>query len=131
MKAEKLNRRLQWYKITGHVANDAKHHVIAYVEATSKLQVLRYHGGTRKQTQTGIIIQFPINKNEVELLGKRLEPENIEATKDTLVEVVPVHRYSCPCGQTHVSEHPYPYVWCSCGRKVLPENKLDTFLNLS
>lgn len=121
VKVEKLNRRLQWFKMTGHFLNGMECEVIAYVEATSKNKVLRYHGG-KQEVYTGTIVEFPTERCEVQVVGRQLQDNQIDEEQDAIVEVIiPASRYHCDCGKEYVSEHPYPSVWCSCGKKV-PQN---------
>lgn len=122
MNAQKLQRRLQWYQITGHSVDDMERSVVAFVQATSRRKVLRYHGGRRKELFPGgtVIVEFPTEQGAVQLLGKRLKPERLQAASDSIVEVIPVTRYRCECGEERVSEYPYPSMWCGCGKMVLP-----------
>lgn len=122
MNAQKLQTKLQWWKITGHSVDDKALPVVAFVEATSRKKVLRYHGGQRKQTLANgnVMVLFTTDQTEVELLGKKLKPERLKAESDAIIAVMPATRYLCECGREHVSEHPYPSVWCSCGKKARP-----------
>ena len=94
-----------------------KGEIVAYVEATSKNTVLRYHGG-KQQAYMGTIVEFPTKKCDVLVVGRKLQDSQIDEGQDAIVEVIPVSRYHCDCGKEHVSERPYPSVWCSCGKKV-------------
>lgn len=119
MNAERLERKLQWYQITGYMAEEGRP-VVAFVQATSRKKVLRYHGGKRRQrsTETSRVIWFPTDQKEVQLLGRRLKPERLRTETDAIIQVIPVTRYFCECGKVHVSEYPYPSLWCSCGKKA-------------
>jgi hypothetical protein len=121
MNEQKLRRRLQWYQICGtRVDNNLP--VVALVEATSRQAVLKYFGGRRQQSRLGerFLIQFPADTKDVQPLGKYLKAECVYTASGVVIEVIPATRYQCSCGKEHISEHPYPGVWCSCGQRVLP-----------
>jgi len=120
LKPEKLSRRLKWYQITGRFVDDATQHVVAYVEATSPTKVLRYHGGRRTQRDTGIVIEFPTEKRDVKVLGKKFSTDKTSNDPGATLQVIPVTRYRCECGKVHLSEYPYSSMWCQCGKKALP-----------
>lgn len=124
MNQQKLRRRLQWYQICG-TRIDNHLPVITFVEATSRQAVLKYHGGCQKQSAFGnlFFVQFPTDKQNVRALGKYLniDIERLYAAEpDVIIKVIPITRYRCSCGKEHISEHPYPGVWCSCGQRALP-----------
>lgn len=123
-------RALKWYKIVGYPTSnhiiDVNTPFIRFIESASPHNVLKYHGGKRRcEIATGKVatIQFPTQGKDVQLLS-HWNPEQVSDRVDinpyAIVKVIPVTKYRCECGQERVSEHPYPSMWCSCGKKAFP-----------
>lgn len=121
-KGQPIEQKLQWFKITGQSVGEKQIPVVAFVEATSREKVLKYHGGRRKEVFPNgkLVVQFPTRPEQVQVLGKTLVPDRLQTDPEAIVAVIPVTRYQCECGKVHVSEYPYPSMWCSCGKKAFP-----------
>ncbi|QSO45817.1 hypothetical protein [Alicyclobacillus mengziensis] len=131
METQKIESKLKWYKISGYAVDNRSIAIVAFVEATSRRKVLKYHGGRRRHhgPDGHVVVQFPTNKNDIQLLGKHWSPDRItELNHEAIIEIVPVTRYVCECGLEHVSEFPYRSVWCSCGKKAFPSSTTSLHL---
>lgn len=124
---------LQWYRLRGYsVQADGQTVDCAFVfivESQSKHNVLKYYGGRRKfKTPDGkqTMVYFPRHEHEIELMKGDYQPtpESLLGpqyiSKNLVTRVIPATRYLCSCGKEHISEYPYPSMWCSCGKKAFP-----------
>ncbi len=120
----------RWYKIVGHPIDGHSADFIYFVESAMPSNVIKYYGKRRKcDTESGtMVVQFPIHEKDVQLMQASWTPEQIgepvTGNVETFVKVLPATRYICECGKEHVSEFPYPSMWCSCGKKALPLDKV-------
>lgn len=123
MGSDKLKQKLRWYKMVGFCAEQKETPVVAFVEASSRKKVVKYHGGRRKHTspQGDVLVDFPTAEKDIQILSKKWTPsQTAELVPAAIVEVIPVTHYRCECGKEHLSEFPYPSMWCTCGGKAWP-----------
>lgn len=126
-------KTLQWYRLRGYSLQTDGQTVdcvfVFIVESQSKHNVIKYHGGRRKcPTPDGkqAIVYFPRHEHEIERMPREyhVTPESLSGpqyvSKNLVIRVIPATRYLCSCGQEHISEYPYPAMWCSCGNKAFP-----------
>lgn len=127
------SKPMQWYRLRGYSVGQDGQTVdtlfISIVEAQSKHNVLKYYGGRRKcKTPDGTqdFVNFPRHEHEIERMPLDYKPTQELLTgphyvsKNLVVQVKPATRYLCSCGKQHISEYPYPSMWCSCGQKAYP-----------
>lgn len=121
---------LLWYRIMGHPLSPAPFHTLeCFVEATAASRVAKLYGGKRhyKNDQGDYFLSFPDQSADVRCMSATWTPSeaNLTPRDDVLVEIIPATRYLCDCGKIHVSDYPYPSMWCQCGQKALPRNRLQ------
>jgi hypothetical protein len=118
-------KMLKWYVIVGYLVQPETTEnmsFIYFIESESPHNVLKNHGGRRKcAMREGVwgLVQFPTREKDVQLLPTQnpdLLPVNTNPNE--VVKIIPVTRYKCACGEERYSEHPYTYMWCSCGQKA-------------
>ncbi|MCL6454906.1 MAG: hypothetical protein K6T78_14965 [Alicyclobacillus sp.] len=127
-----MTDQLRWWTTTGFVYRDTAERDVAMtfievVEATSRRKVVRrFHGAVPRQTVDGttVTVHFPRDAGQVKARPKSWSPGRLThlywPESRTMIEVVHAPRYACTCGRTLVSDLPYAFMWCPCGRKAQP-----------
>lgn len=127
------NKILHWYRMIGQErpvdsSQEKNRSIITYVEASSPKRVIREYGGLHRILSYAgemIVVDYPQHPNHLEILEKNWHPPTLKSMirqvdPMTLERYIPAIRYLCTCGRMHISEHPYPSVWCTCGQRAYP-----------
>ncbi|WP_072875170.1 hypothetical protein [Alicyclobacillus tolerans] len=119
------DKRLRWWDISGQSESGTT--FIYIVEATSRKKVIRRFGGTKQCKDfdgTTVSVTFPRDQGQIRVHANDWFPGTLThlyvPDTRTIVEVIRAPRYICECGQVHISDMPYPSMWCSCGKKAYP-----------
>ncbi|MCF8564571.1 hypothetical protein LLE49_07410 [Alicyclobacillus tolerans] len=118
-------KRLRWWDISGQSESGTT--FIHIVEATSRKKVIRRIKRIKqcKDFDGNIVpVTFPHDQGQIRIHSNKWSPGTlthlyIPDTK-TIVQVIRAQRYQCECGQIHISDIPFPSMWCSCGKKAYP-----------
>lgn len=117
--------RLRWWEISAQSVSGTT--FIYIIEATSRRKVSRRIKGIKHcKDFDGITtsVTFPLDQGQIRVRSKKWSPGIlthlfIPETR-TIVQVIRAPRYECECGRVHISDLPYPSMWCSCGKKAYP-----------
>lgn len=118
-------KRLRWWDIQGQSESGTT--FIHIVEATSRRKVLRRIRGIKqcKDFDGSLVpVTFSLDQGQIRVHSNNWSPGTLThlfvPESRTIVQIIRARRYVCECGQTHISDLPYPSMWCSCGKKVYP-----------
>ncbi len=118
-------KRLRWWDISGESESGTT--FIYVIEATSRRKVVRRIKGIKqcKDFDGSIVpVTFPHEEGQIRVHANNWSPGTLThlfiPDTRTIVQVIRALRYQCQCGQVHISDLPYPSMWCSCGKKVYP-----------
>lgn len=118
-------KRLRWWEISAQSESGTR--FIHIVEATSRRKVIRRIKGIKQcRAFDGSIIPvtFTHDQGQIRVRANKWSPGTLThlyvPDTRTIFQVIRAPRYQCDCGQVHISELPYPSMWCSCGKKAYP-----------